>query len=146
MQRQPLESRAVVSAGYDADAQVLELEFRSGRVYRYENVPGSVYGWLLRTRNKGGFVSRMVSGRYPERALPDARPRDVRAAGQGGAPARELPGGDEEDAALEQLLRASVALLSDALQFESRPADARQAEARLAPSSLPKAEASKAER
>lgn len=69
MQRERLISTAILSAGYDAAAQELELEFRSGHVYRYENVPASVYAWLLRTRNKGGFVRRMITGRYAERAV-----------------------------------------------------------------------------
>ena len=38
MQRERLKSKAVISAGYDASARELELEFRSGHVYRYENV------------------------------------------------------------------------------------------------------------
>jgi hypothetical protein len=72
VKREPLESRALRSAGYDAEAQLLEIEFRSGRVYRYEQVPASVYDWLLRAPNKGIFVTRQIAGRYPERALPDA--------------------------------------------------------------------------
>jgi hypothetical protein len=69
MQREQLKSTAILSAGYDAAAQELELEFQSGHVYRYENVPASVHDWLLRTRNKGGFVRRMITGRYVERAV-----------------------------------------------------------------------------
>jgi hypothetical protein len=69
MQREQLKSTAILSAGYDAAAQELELEFQSGHVYRYENVPASVHDWLLRTRNKGGFVRRMITGRYVERLV-----------------------------------------------------------------------------
>jgi hypothetical protein len=70
VQRQRLTSRAVISAGYDPATGELELEFRSGHVYRYENVPASTYDWLLRIENKGGFVRRMIAGRYAERAVP----------------------------------------------------------------------------
>jgi hypothetical protein len=55
--------------GYDADAQELHIEFHSGQVYAYERVPQSVYDWLLRASNKGIFVTRQITGRYPERAL-----------------------------------------------------------------------------
>ena len=72
MRREPLKSNAIPSAGYDEQTLELELEFRSGHVYRYEGVPASVYTWLLRTENKGGFVRRMITGRYPERAMPRA--------------------------------------------------------------------------
>lgn len=83
----------------------LELEFRSGRVYRYRAVPRGVLDWLLRSKNMGAFVTRMIVGRYPmvesreEQALPSA-----------GA------GGDVcalAEASLEQALRASLARLSD---------------------------------
>lgn len=69
VERQPLKSKAVVSAGYDEAARELELEFRSGHVYRYADVPPSVYEWLLRVENKGGFVRRMVQGHYIERSV-----------------------------------------------------------------------------
>jgi hypothetical protein len=64
MERVPLESRAVISAGYDAEACVLELEFSSGRVYRFSNVPAGVYDWLLRVPNKGVYVARSITSRY----------------------------------------------------------------------------------
>ena len=96
VERQRLRSRAVVSAGYDEQARVLELEFRSGHVYRYEEVPPSVFDWLLRVENKGGFVRRMVQGRYVEHAVPRS--------GLPPASASEGPGAD----ALEDVLRASL--------------------------------------
>jgi len=86
----------VISAGYDEQTGELELEFRSGHVYRYENVPQSVYDWLLRVENKGGFVRRMVHGHYVERAVPRSSPP---LEGPG-----ETPGAD----ALEEALRASL--------------------------------------
>jgi hypothetical protein len=64
MQRTALRSRALVSAGYDAAAQILELEFHNGRVYRYRQVPPGVFDFLLRTASKGSFVNRMIDGRY----------------------------------------------------------------------------------
>jgi hypothetical protein len=72
MDRSPLASRAVVSAGYDAASGTLELEFLSGRIYQYEDVPASAYEWLLRTRSKGTYVSRMINGQYSYR---DVTPR-----------------------------------------------------------------------
>jgi hypothetical protein len=95
-----LRSRAVVSAGYDEEALELELEFRSGHVYRYERVPPSVYAWLLRIENKGGFVRRMIQGRYVERAVPRSAP----ASASGATPGLGVPQPD----ALEDALRASL--------------------------------------
>ena len=72
MQRTPLRSRALVSAGYDPEAQLLELEFHNGRVYRYREVPPGVYEFLLRTPSKGGFVNRMIEGRYAYEEVAEA--------------------------------------------------------------------------
>lgn len=77
----------------------LELEFRSGRVYRYRAVPRGVLDWLLRSKNMGAFVTRMIVGRYAEEAL---RPSGA-----------SEPDGALSDASLEQALRASLARLSD---------------------------------
>ncbi len=77
MQRLPVDSRALASVGYDAATAELEIEFRSGRVYCYVGVPQSVYDWLMRTRNKGIFVTRQIAGRYPERSLPGAGAQPV---------------------------------------------------------------------
>jgi hypothetical protein len=64
MQRTPLASRAVLSAGYDSLTKELELEFQNGRIYRYREVPAGVYEFLLRTPSKGGYVNRMIQNRY----------------------------------------------------------------------------------
>src|SRR5207247_1423708 len=64
MERVPLRSRAVASVGYDADTRALVVEFSSGRVYRFRDVPASVYDSLLRVPNKGVYVARSINGRY----------------------------------------------------------------------------------
>jgi KTSC domain-containing protein len=93
VERARLRSRAVVSAGYDAATLELELEFSSGHVYRYDGVPPAVYEWLVRVENKGGFVRRMIQGRYPESALGRSQPGPLAAA---------------DGASLEDALRASL--------------------------------------
>jgi hypothetical protein len=95
VQRERLESKAVIAAGYDEATRELELEFRSGHVYRYEGVPASLYAWLLRTKNKGGFVRRMIAGRYGEQAV-----------------VAEPPPGAPPAPSLEDALLASLAQLS----------------------------------
>ncbi len=72
MQRTPVQSRALVSAGYDAASQTLELEFHNGRVYRYREVPPGVFAFLLRTSSKGSFVNRMIDGRYAYEEVSEA--------------------------------------------------------------------------
>jgi hypothetical protein len=74
MRRTPLASQAIVSAGYDPQAKILELEFRNGRIYRYLGVPPGVYEFLLRTPSKGGYVNRMIDGHYPHEEVTPAPP------------------------------------------------------------------------
>jgi hypothetical protein len=64
MERKALQSRAIVAAGYDPASRTLELEFASGRIYRYSDVPAGTYEWLLRAPSKGGYFARMINERY----------------------------------------------------------------------------------
>jgi hypothetical protein len=74
MERTPLSSAAVVSAGYDPDTQQLEIEFKAGRVYVYSDVPPGVFDFLLRTKHKGSYVNRMIHGQYSYREITPAPP------------------------------------------------------------------------
>jgi hypothetical protein len=65
MHRTHVTSSAISSVGYDDRSAVLEVEFCSGAVYDYLNVPKKVYRALLKAPSKGGFVSRRVRDRYP---------------------------------------------------------------------------------
>jgi hypothetical protein len=90
MQRTPLSSRAVLSAGYDPVTCQLELEFRNGRIYRYKDVPPGVYAFLLRTPSKGGYVNRMIQDRYAfEEVTPAPEEQDVLRALQASLERRE---------------------------------------------------------
>jgi hypothetical protein len=73
MKRIPVTSSAVVSAGYDAHARELELEFRGGRVYRYLDVPGDVFQFLLRTSEKGRYVNTMIAPNFTHRDVSKAQ-------------------------------------------------------------------------
>jgi hypothetical protein len=64
MERVAVESKALKSLGYDTKSSCLEIEFHNGNVYRYEQVPVSVYEWLLRVPNKGGFITRVLEPKY----------------------------------------------------------------------------------
>lgn len=67
VERAPVASKSLVSVGYDTDASELEVEFHSGRVYRYAGVPASVHAWLMRNPAKGGLFNRMIRDKYPYR-------------------------------------------------------------------------------
>lgn len=65
MRRVPLESSVLASALYFPRKQVLELEFRSGAVYRYLGFPPQQYGELLAADSKGSYFSHYVRDRFP---------------------------------------------------------------------------------
>ena len=65
MRRQPVESSSLQSVGYDAASQVLEVQFRTGRVYRYFGVPPDVYNSLLQASSRGAFFNANIRDQYP---------------------------------------------------------------------------------
>ena len=65
MQRTRVSSSVISSVGYDERQSVLEVEFQSGAVYDYFDVPPKVYRDLLKASSKGSFVSRRIRDRYP---------------------------------------------------------------------------------
>jgi len=67
VKRVPVESKSLLSIGYDAASAELEVEFGSGRIYVYTGVPESAYAWLMRSPGKGGLFNRMIRDQYPFR-------------------------------------------------------------------------------
>lgn len=64
MRRKHVASSAISSVGYDEHSSVLEVEFQSGAVYDYFDVPPKVYRALLKAPSKGSFVSQRIRDRY----------------------------------------------------------------------------------
>ena len=64
MRRRPIDSSAIASVGYDAAKEELEVEVRSGNVYRYFDVPQEVYQDLLQAPSKGRFFGSFIRGQY----------------------------------------------------------------------------------
>ncbi|HVT12752.1 MAG TPA: KTSC domain-containing protein [Fimbriimonadaceae bacterium] len=65
MERIPVSSSLVVSAGYDLATQTMEIEFTSRSIYRYENVPQSVFEGLIRADSVGSYFNAHVRDDYP---------------------------------------------------------------------------------
>lgn len=59
-----LDSEALHSVGYDAARRVLEVEFSSGRVYQYFDVPRQEVERLLRADSHGAYFSGHMRDRY----------------------------------------------------------------------------------
>lgn len=67
MRRTPVRSTVIAAVGYDPETALLEIEFRSGDVYRYFAVPPSVHTALLEAESPGAYFNTHVSDRYPTR-------------------------------------------------------------------------------
>lgn len=70
MNRQPVESSSIRSVGYDPRTMTLEVEFDSGGIYQYSEVPESVYTGLIGATSKGSYFNEHIKDRYPCRELP----------------------------------------------------------------------------
>lgn len=64
MIRQPVSSSNIRSIGYDSKSQTLEIEFHSGNVYRYFDVPESIYNALMSASSHGSFFHRHIKDRF----------------------------------------------------------------------------------
>ena len=64
IQRQPIESSAMAAVGYSRKLHALEIEFRDGLIYRYEEVPPSLYRELLSAESKARFYNKSIRGKY----------------------------------------------------------------------------------
>ena len=64
MKRQSVSSSNISSIGYDSESCTLEIEFHSGGVYQYFDVPQSVYDALMSASSHGSFFHGNVRDKY----------------------------------------------------------------------------------
>jgi KTSC domain len=62
-------SSSLASAGYQTEAQVLEVKFQNGTTYRYFDVPSDVFASLLAAESKGRYFNAHVRGHFDYRRL-----------------------------------------------------------------------------
>ena len=72
MERTRVKSSVVAGIGYVPEEQVLEIEFRTGRVYLYFDVPPFVHARLLKARSIGRYFNEMIRDHYRSEELIDA--------------------------------------------------------------------------
>jgi hypothetical protein len=65
MHRQPVKSSDIKSMGYDPLRGILELEFITGKVFRYGQVTLEVFEELNRAESKGKYFWGNIRGTYP---------------------------------------------------------------------------------
>ena len=59
-----VESTTLAKVGYDRTQKLLQLEFRSGAIYQYFDVPVAVHQALLRASSKGSYFNQTVRRCY----------------------------------------------------------------------------------
>ena len=64
MDRQAVKSSNLHSVGYDADRQLLEIEFHGGEVYEYYLVPSEIYERLMKADSKGRYHHQNIRYMY----------------------------------------------------------------------------------
>jgi len=64
MQRYPVSSSNISSIGYDQRSATLEVEFTSGDVYRYFDVPEHLHQQFLHATSLGQFLNDNIRYRY----------------------------------------------------------------------------------
>ena len=67
MNRRPVTSSNIASIGWDEG--VLEVEYRSGHLYEYADVPEGVYQAALGASSVGKFVASEVQGNFQSKRL-----------------------------------------------------------------------------
>lgn len=60
MERQSVESSNLASIGYDAENEILEIEFNHGGIYQYFDVPENVYEELMSASSHGQYFDRNI--------------------------------------------------------------------------------------
>ena len=65
MERYSVASSNIASIGYDAGTETLDVEFLSGAIYQYYNVPQNMYDQLIQAGSKGRFLNTYIKNAYP---------------------------------------------------------------------------------
>lgn len=64
MDRTPVSSSDLASVGYEATSMLLEIEFLSGSIYQYFDVPESEFQQLMQAASHGSYFSANIRNRY----------------------------------------------------------------------------------
>lgn len=65
MDRVSVSSSNILSIGYEENGMVLEVEFQSGDVYQYFDVPHEIYEGFLNAGSHGQYFWAYIRDRFP---------------------------------------------------------------------------------
>ena len=69
MNRTSVRSSDLASVGYDEAQLILEIEFRSGSIYQYFDVPAVVYQRLMTAESLGTYFHAVIRDHYAYRIV-----------------------------------------------------------------------------
>jgi hypothetical protein len=64
LDRIPVQSSNIRSVGYEASSETLEVEFTSGSIYQYFDVPEGEYEGLMSAASKGRYLNQNIKNCY----------------------------------------------------------------------------------
>jgi len=64
MNREPVNSSAILSVGYNADGLVLEIEITGGAIYQYFDVPEAVFREFMGAESLGRYYNANIRNSY----------------------------------------------------------------------------------
>jgi len=64
MRLQLVNSKMLIAAGYDPKSLILEVVYRTGGTYRYQDVPSYRYEELLSAESIGQYMYKHIIGHY----------------------------------------------------------------------------------
>ena len=68
MVRRPVESSMAKSIGYDADSSTLEIEFHSGEIWQYFEVPEQIF-YEMKSVSIGKYFQLKIKNQYREKRV-----------------------------------------------------------------------------
>lgn len=74
MERKSVESKVIKSIGYNATTRQLDVEFRSGKVYRYADVSPEKHAELLAAESIGKHFGIHIRPHHAARAVESEKP------------------------------------------------------------------------
>lgn len=69
MEMIPVESSNISAIGYDSESAILRIEFNSGAVYDYYDVPEHVHDELMAADSKGQYAHQNVYKVYNQQRI-----------------------------------------------------------------------------
>jgi len=70
MKREPVDSSALKSIGYNEDKKILEVQLlETGKVYQYKDVPLEEYFDFMDAKSLGEYYNRVIKEKYEYREL-----------------------------------------------------------------------------